>query len=156
MKTTFTTVACAALVGLLALSQPAFAQQKTVKQCNDEWTADKAANQASGKTKGIFVAECRGVPVASRAAVAAPAGKDQYATEAEAKTSCPTDAVVWVNLKSKVYHANSSRSYGQTKVGAYMCEKDTVAAGFRAPKTPAPKTSAAKTPAPRTAMFATT
>ena len=59
MKPTFT-AACAALVGLLALSQSAVAQQKTVKQCNDEWTADKAAIQASGKTKRLFVAECRG------------------------------------------------------------------------------------------------
>ena len=50
MKPTFT-AACAALVGLLALSQSAVAQQKTAKQCNDEWTADKAAIQASGKTK---------------------------------------------------------------------------------------------------------
>ena len=87
MKPTFT-AACAALVGLLALSQSAVAQQKTAKQCNDEWTADKAAIQASGKTKRLFVAECRGVPAAVRAA-ATPAGKDQYATEAEAKDQLP-------------------------------------------------------------------
>ena len=132
MKPTFT-AACAALVGLLALSQSAVAQQKTVKQCNDEWTAGKAAIQASGKTKRVFVAECRGVPVAVRTA-AAPTGKDQYATEAEAKTSCPSDTVVWVNSTSKIYHSSGSRSYGKTKVGAYMCEKELVAAGFRAPK----------------------
>ena len=49
MKPTFT-AACAALeVGLLALSQSAVAQQKTVKQCNDEWSADKAAIQATAR-----------------------------------------------------------------------------------------------------------
>jgi hypothetical protein len=132
MKPTFT-AACAALVGLLALSQSAVAQQKTVKQCNDEWTADKAAIQASGKTKRLFVAECRGVPVAVRVA-AAPAGKDQYPTEAEAKTNCPSDAVVWVNSTSKIYHSSGSRSYGNTKTGAYMCQKESSAAGFRAPR----------------------
>jgi hypothetical protein len=99
MKPTFT-AACAALVGLLALSQSAVAQQKTAKQCNDEWSADRAAIQASGKTKRVFVAECRGVPVAARVAAAVPAGKDQYATEAEAKTNCRADTVVWVNSKS--------------------------------------------------------
>jgi hypothetical protein len=130
MKPTFT-AACAALVGLLALSQSAVAQQKTAKQCNDEWTADKAAIQASGKTKRLFVAECRGVPAAVRPA-ATPAGKDQYATEAEAKTSCPSDVVVWVNSTSKVYHSSGSRSYGKTRTGAYMCEKASAAAGFRA------------------------
>jgi hypothetical protein len=62
--------------------------------------------------------------------------KGQFATEAQAKGNCPTDAVVWANLRSKVYHASSSRSYGTTKQGAYMCEKESVAAGFRAPKSP--------------------
>jgi hypothetical protein len=134
MKPTFT-AACAALVGLLALSQSAVAQQKTVKQCNDEWTANKPAIQASGKTKRVFLAECRGVPVgAARQSAAAPAGKDQYATEAEAKTNCPSDTVVWVNSTSRIYHGTTSRSYGKTKTGAYMCEKESVAAGFRAIK----------------------
>jgi hypothetical protein len=141
MKAMLTAALCAALVALSALSQPAFAQQKTPKQCNDEWTADKAAIRASGKTKRVFVADCRGAPLGVRAAAAAPLGKGQYATEAEARASCSTDAVVWANLRSKVYHASSSRGYGQTKVGAYMCEKESVAAGFRAPKPPAPRTA---------------
>ena len=82
-----------------------------------------------------LVAECRGVPVVARApAAAAPAGKDQYATEADAKASCPADNVVWVNPRSMVYHASSSRNYGQTKQGAYMCEKDSTAAGFHPPR----------------------
>jgi hypothetical protein len=71
------------------------------------------------------------VPAAVRAA-ATPAGKDQYATEAEAKTSCPSDVVVWVNSTSQVYHSSGSRSYGKTRTGAYMCEKASAAAGFRA------------------------
>ena len=41
-------------------SVPVGAQQKTAKQCNDEWTANKATIQASGKTKKVFIAECRG------------------------------------------------------------------------------------------------
>jgi hypothetical protein len=39
-----------------------------------------------------------------------------------------------VNSTSKIYHSSGSRSYGKTKVGAYMCGKESVAAGFRAPK----------------------
>src|SRR5207253_8127330 len=71
MKPTFTAyAACAALVGLLAWSQAAIAQQKTARQCNDEWSASKASIQASGKTKRAFVAECRGVPVVARAPAA--------------------------------------------------------------------------------------
>jgi hypothetical protein len=131
-RPTFTTAVCAALVGLLALSQSAIAEQKTAKQCNDDWTANKASIQADGKTKRVFVAECRGVPVAARASAALEKG--QYTTEAEAKTNCPSDAVVWVNSVSKVYHASGSRNYGKTKTGAYMCEQVSVAAGYRVPK----------------------
>jgi hypothetical protein len=135
MKPTFpAAAACAALIGLMALSQSAVAQQKTVKQCNDEWAANKAAIQASGKIKRVFVAECRGVPVPAQAPAAVPLSKDQYASEAEAKASCPTDNVVWVNLRSKIYHVSGSRSYGQTKQGAYMCERESVGAGFHPPK----------------------
>ncbi|HEY6993984.1 MAG TPA: hypothetical protein VH397_09765 [Xanthobacteraceae bacterium] len=120
----------------MALSQSAIAQQKTAKQCNDEWAANKAAIQASGKTKRVFVADCRGLPVAAQTPAAVP-GKDQYASEAEAKASCPTDSVVWVNLRSKVYHVSGSRNYGRTREGAYMCEKESVGAGFHPPKSPA-------------------
>ena len=47
---------------------------------------------------------------------------------------CPTDTIVWANLDSKIYHYSTNRNYGQTKSGAYMCEKDTAAAGIRAAK----------------------
>ena len=132
MKPTF--AVCAVLVGLLALSQSAIAEQKTASQCNDDWSANKASIQASGKTKRVFMAECRGVALAAPASVAAPAEKGQYASEAEAKATCPSDAVVWVNSTSKIYHPSGSRSYGKTRSGAYMCEKDSLTAGFRAPK----------------------
>jgi hypothetical protein len=42
--------------------------------------------------------------------------------------------VVWANLKSKVYHFSGNKDYGNTKSGAYMCEKDALAQGFRASK----------------------
>ena len=33
-----------------------------------------------------------------------------------------------------IYHPGGSRNYGRTKTGAYMCEQESLAAGFRAPK----------------------
>src|SRR5437763_4872110 len=103
MKMFFTAVACTAFVCVGAICQPAIAQQKTAKECNAEWASDKAALQASGKTKRAFVAECRGVPLAAAAPKAATLEKGQFATEAEANTNCPNDSVVWVNLRSGVY-----------------------------------------------------
>ncbi|MET4799140.1 hypothetical protein [Bradyrhizobium sp. LB11.1] len=59
----------------------------------------------------------------------------QFADEASAKVRCPTDTVVWVNLPSKVYHFAGTKSYGTTKRGVYMCEKEAIAAEDRASKT---------------------
>jgi hypothetical protein len=64
-----------------------------------------------------------------------PAGAGQFQSEAQAKSQCPTDLVVWVNLTSKIYHFAGNKNYGTTKAGAYMCEKEATAQGFRASKT---------------------
>jgi hypothetical protein len=39
------------------------------------------------------------------------------------------------NLTSKIYHFAGHKSYGTTKAGVYMCEKEATAQGFRASKT---------------------
>jgi hypothetical protein len=59
----------------------------------------------------------------------------QFADEASAKARCLSDTVVWVNLPSKVYHFAGTKSYGTTKRGAYICEKEAIAAEDRASKT---------------------
>jgi hypothetical protein len=133
MKTTFVTAGALAVAGFLMIG-PAGAQQKTTKECRQEWAANRTAIAAAGKTQRVFLAECRGVPLASAGEASIDPGKGQFATEAEAKASCPGDTVVWVNLRSKVYHVSGSKSYGSTKSGAYMCEKISTEAGFRASK----------------------
>lgn len=142
----------------------ALAQQKTVKECDAEYASNKAAIQGSGTLKKDFVAACRAgtetiptaapvppvtapapkpmaapvkpmaAPMAAPSATTAPTGANQYATDAQAKGRCPAGTVVWVNLKSKVYHFAGSKDYGTTKSGAYMCETDATAAGDRAAK----------------------
>jgi len=164
-------------------SSQTVAGQKTIKACQEEWRANKAANQANGITERAYVDQCRSAntPMQPTAAPAAPppartaaptpipstsaapgptptataprirptpsptagpaspprstpVGTNQFATEAQAKARCPSDTVVWANLNSHIYHFSGSRNYGTTKNGAYMCESDTVAGGFRAPK----------------------
>lgn len=73
-------------------------------------------------------------PVARAPSTGTPSAAGQFATEAQAKASCLTDTVVWVNLRSKIYHFSGTHNYGTTKDGAYMCERDTVAQGMRAAK----------------------
>jgi hypothetical protein len=70
---------------LIASAGPSFAQQKTAKQCDAEWQANKAAIQASGKTKKDYVATCR---QSARAAAAQPSPR--AATSATAPKSQPT------------------------------------------------------------------
>ena len=61
-------------------------------------------------------------------------GAGQFASDQEARYRCPSDAVVWVNTKSHVYHFAGTSNYGHTEHGAYMCEADAKAAGDRAAK----------------------
>jgi hypothetical protein len=155
------------------------AGQKTTKECRAEWQANKATNQANGVTERAYVEKCRAgagptaapaVPTAPAPAPTAapaappptppaaeapparpapqpttttrtvptnqgtPAAANQFATEAQAKARCPSDTVVWVNLKSRIYHFAGTKNYGDTKIGAYMCEGETAAAGMRAAK----------------------
>ena len=154
----FALVASAA-VSIVLLSGPALAQQKTVKACEQEWRANKAANQAAGVTEKAYVAQCRsGAAPTTQAPATAPAptpsvqrapaapprsasptsapvtGPNEFTTEAQAKVRCPAGAVVWANLPSKTYHFAGAKDYGHTKRGAYMCEQDAQSAGMRAAK----------------------
>jgi hypothetical protein len=54
-----------------------------------------------------------------------------FDTEAAAQKHCPNDTVVWLNTKSGIYHLKGERWYGRTKYGAYVCEKEADAAGYR-------------------------
>jgi hypothetical protein len=162
---------CYTIFALALISTPSFAQQKTVRACQEEWRANRSANQAAGITERAFVEKCRAgsttaqpapapapnqsrpaarttvPPAGAPARTAAPAsrtapttgagtsvGAGQYAVEAQAKARCPNDTVVWVNPQSKIYHYAGYKPYGTTKSGAYMCERDSTAAGFRAAK----------------------
>jgi hypothetical protein len=71
---TIIAISCA-IIGVSALSFPALAQQKTVKACQEEWRANKDANQAKGVTEKAFVTQCRaaGTTAQPAPAPAAPA-----------------------------------------------------------------------------------
>jgi hypothetical protein len=74
-------------------------------------------------------------PGANRATTgAAPAGANQFSDQAQAKARCGSDPVVWVNEGTRVYHFSGSKNFGNTKSGAFMCERAAMAAGNRAAK----------------------
>jgi hypothetical protein len=58
----------------------------------------------------------------------------QYKTEADAKSHCGTDQVVWGNTSSHVLHDAGTKYYGKTTHGAYMCKGLAVNAGYHEAK----------------------
>jgi hypothetical protein len=56
---------------------------------------------------------------------------EQFQSEAEAQMHCPKDSVVWLNLPTMIWHYKGERWYGNTKHGAYVCEKEAAAEGAR-------------------------
>jgi hypothetical protein len=73
-------------------------------------------------------------PAAPASNVGAPSAPrpGEYTTELEARGRCPSDTVVWVNTPTRIYHYPGTHYYGRTHRGAYMCEADARAAGYRA------------------------
>jgi hypothetical protein len=55
-----------------------------------------------------------------------------YPTEQRAQKHCTTDTVVWLNLPTGIYHFKGERWYGNTKSGAFVCEREADKAGDRA------------------------
>ena len=66
-------IVCSAVIfsGLAFSATPSLAQKKTVKACEEEWRANKTANEAAKITEKAYVAKCRGE--AAKPAAAAPA-----------------------------------------------------------------------------------
>jgi len=96
--------------------------------------ATAAPAPAAPRPTAASPAQTPAAPTARTTPTGSPSGAGQFATEAQAKATCPADTVVWVNLTSKIYHFSGTHNYGTTKNGAYMCEKDTAAQGMRAAK----------------------
>jgi hypothetical protein len=111
-----------------------------------EMTPIAAGGAAAGSSAPAAPAAPAAAPASPPAVPKAPAmsaskpsgggasGANEYATEADAKAKCGSDIVVWVNLKSKIYHFAGNRDYANTKEGTYMCEKQAMDAGSRAAK----------------------
>ena len=58
----------------------------------------------------------------------------QFKTEADAKSHCGTDQVVWGNTSSHALHYPGTKYYGKTTHGAYMCKGLAVNAGYHESK----------------------
>jgi hypothetical protein len=62
------------------------------------------------------------------------AAQTLYTSPVAAQAHCASDTVVWLNTRTDVYHYQGERWYGNTKEGAYVCERQAEAAGDRPTK----------------------
>jgi hypothetical protein len=158
MRNSFSSLLAAGTLAFgLSVGAPNSAHAESVmKACASQWKQAQITGTTGGKTWPQFLAQCRTSQTspASAPAPAAPSGSlfpwwqqsapasapgaptapraGEYSTELAARARCPSDTVVWANTPSRVYHYSGTRYYGQTRRGAYMCEADARAAGYRA------------------------
>ena len=60
---------------------------------------------------------------------------EKFTSLSAAQAHCGSDVVVWANTgHSKLFHLTSSKYFGKTKHGAYVCQKSALAAGYHAAK----------------------
>ncbi len=144
------------ILAIIGLFLPVVAQHKparprTVEQtCVAQWRADQAANRGKRITQKAYMAQCQNAAVTAQAAASSSsssgaattgaagpptaAGARQFASAAEARSRCGTEAIVWASMRSKIYYPNGHRHGRSARRGAYMCEKDAQAEGLHAAK----------------------
>src|SRR5438552_7601818 len=150
-----------AIVGAAFLSVPAVAQQKTVNACQEEWRANKDANQAKGITEKAYVTQCRaGGSTTTTTAPAAPPSEKKAATSQKKSTTAAAPAAGEQKTAKACrdeWRANKADNQAKgitEKAYVTQCRSGgTVAAPAPAPPAPAPapaqpKTTTAPAPAP--------
>lgn len=68
-------------------------------------------------------------PLLVATSAAAAFTQTRFASEDTARQHCPSDAIVWQILPGNLFVVKADPRYGATQRGAYMCERDAVAAG---------------------------
>ena len=144
----------AAAIATVIVPATAFAQQKTVKACEDEWKADKAGNQAKGITEKDYVAKCRAAGEAAKPAAATPAAAKPVAAPPAAPkpatAAAPGAAKKTVKACEDEWKADKAGNQAKgitEKDYVAKCRGDATTAAT--PATPAPKPAVAA-PAPAT------
>jgi len=170
MRSVLGATICSAMIALAALSSPAFAQQKTVKACGDEWRANREANQAAGITLKSYVEKCRAGTASTQAAPAAPAQPAPAATTTAAapqktvkvctdewRANRAANQAAGVTLKSYVEACRAGTAPTQAAPAAPAAPAQPApAATTAAPAAPAARQPAAAPPAARTPPATTT
>jgi hypothetical protein len=154
MKTLFGATVVALLVICAAAPPAVLAQQKTAKECRDEWRANKDANKAAGVTERDYVAKCRAGGVAtqpsaspaSKTAAPSPSGQGKTAKECRDEWRANKDANKAAGVTERDYVA-------KCRAGGVAAQPPAAPAAA-APTAPAPSAAAPPAAAPAPAPTA--
>jgi hypothetical protein len=147
MRQQIAVITCWMVLGLMTVSSVAMAQQKTAKECREEWRANKAANQANGVTEKAYVAQCRGgaaaaQPTAAPAEPPAPAPAPTAGTSGQ-KTAKECRGEWRANKAANQANGVTEKAYvAQCRAGAPPAQTTT------APAPPPTPTAVPNTPSP--------
>jgi len=131
--------------------------QDRMRNCAQEWSSMRGANQKAYRSYREFSRECLARGGDRRAGSDNPRLRNEGARNEDTRSTtglgqsspprsrttgsasagdvqrnCPGDSVVWANTRSKVYHMSGSRLFGNTKEGTYMCRSQSERMGYRA------------------------
>ena len=98
---------------------------------SEEERSDSSAKSQNAEGMG---SESAGRQSESAASRESRSDKSTTAAEPTAAQTPPEKGMVWVNLRTKIYHREGDRWYGKTKHGKFMSEEDAVKEGYRAAK----------------------
>jgi hypothetical protein len=139
-RTTIATVLATVLSASLAAAQTTTPAKPTVPTTPAAPTMPAAPTAPTMPSTGAAAMPATATPATATPSTTASTtpvitgGSNMFKTEADAKTACTGDTVVWANTShSKVYHLSGDKYYGHTHHGAYMCLKAATAAGYHAP-----------------------
>jgi len=124
MRTPSMVLAYTVLAGILGLSSPALRQQKTIKACQEEWRANKEANQAKGITEKAYVSQCRTGSTAAQP-TPAPAAPTATPATAPARTAPPAPARTTAAPAATVGSTGTNQFTTEAQAKA-RCPSDTV------------------------------
>jgi hypothetical protein len=91
----------------------------------------KSIARPSGRTVILAAALLAGTVFVGPMAQAQTPYLSSYKTEQLAQAHCPRDQVVWVEMKTGIYHFRGDRLFGETQSGAYACRREVDASGGR-------------------------
>ncbi len=128
-------IICLAIFIASVVSFPSYAQQKTIKACQEEWRANRAENQAKGVTQKAYVEQCRAAGSTGQPAAGRPSASERKGTTGAA----PAAGQKTVRACQEEWRANRAENQAKGITQKAYVEQCRVAGRVAQPATAAPR-----------------